>query len=405
MRSAVAILVGLALAACERSPTSAPASASASVPVPGSGSGSASASAFGAAPDAGGGFFGSVGAVALEDGNACFLVAKGDVRCAGDWPIAFETPSSSGSRNQALATPLSVSALPRGTTAALAVAENRGCAVLADATVRCWGNTNASKNGWSGATPGILTAVPVLGVEHATDVALAWNRSCAVREDHTVICWGPALESHGRVLGPADPPKVRALPPVTQISGGKSRFCARTTTGTVVCWTNDDGPAPVVAGLSDVTEVRVGGDSACALTTKGEVFCWGDNTNGTLGDGTTAARTGLVKVGVKDVVALDVSSVFACALGRDGTAWCWGEEANCDLGSGPKGACTTRTMGATTGPVTLTFCGPTALTPSVHGKHLTLGSTTACTWDDAGAVACWGLDPLDRGPQCTPRAL
>lgn len=342
--------------------------------------------------------------MAASSGNLCVITNGGAVRCVGDWPIGVETPTEIGSHNQGLTAPLEV----KGLTGAkeLRLTSNRGCAIMSDASVQCWGNTRASKNAWSGATPGDLSPSLAFGIADVVDLALTSQRSCAVRTDHSVICWGAPLGAHGRQPGPADPPRVRAVVPVTQISGDGGRFCARTTSAGVVCWDTDDGATTAVAGLRDVAEVRVAPDYACARSVGGEISCWGSNVNGGLGDGTTTARTGVVKVaGITGAIALDVSSTFACALAGDGKVQCWGETANCNLGAAPTSTCTKRTMGATTGAVELTFCAPTPIAPHVAAKHLVVGSTTACVWDDAGAAECWGLDLRGRAPQCTPVAL
>ena len=48
--------------------------------------------------------------------------------------------------------------------------------------------------------------------------------------------------------------------------------------------------------LTGVTAVAVGGDHACAIVGGGQVWCWGANNAGQLGDNTTDARVGAVKV-------------------------------------------------------------------------------------------------------------
>ncbi|MBI4957192.1 MAG: hypothetical protein HY908_34585 [Myxococcales bacterium] len=242
--------------------------------------------------------------MALGGANLCVRDGAGAVRCVGEWPLAFETETSVGQRNQYLHAPVLVAGL--GDARGLAVGTNRGCAVRADGSVACWGNTVASATGWSGAVADRLDAVPVEGVSGAVALALAFTQSCALAASGEVTCWGPRLVVDGRRRGPAPPPHRVEVGGATQLAAGMDHLCAVTRRGTVACWGEnrrgglDGRPTPAgdpervvtVPGLADVVEVATSWHHNCARTRAGEIWCWGSNGKGELGDGSSDARAG-----------------------------------------------------------------------------------------------------------------
>jgi hypothetical protein len=84
------------------------------------------------------------------------------------------------------------------------------------------------------------------------DVAAGGSQACAVRGDGSVYCWGmpympqvaddrsneeAVLESMLEYSGhPWTPRRIEGLPPVVQISVGRTLACARTDDGRVFCW-------------------------------------------------------------------------------------------------------------------------------------------------------------------------
>jgi alpha-tubulin suppressor-like RCC1 family protein len=63
------------------------------------------------------------------------------------------------------------------------------CALMQDATVQCWGQSDHGQIG----APGLaLSKVPltVNGIANATAVSASFYHSCAVLSDGTAWCWG-----------------------------------------------------------------------------------------------------------------------------------------------------------------------------------------------------------------------
>lgn len=122
--------------------------------------------------------------------------------------------------------------------------------------------------------------------------------------------------------------------------------------------------------------------TACGVTTTGAAKCWGLNTNGQMGDGTTAT-----KFIPTDVVGLDsgVKSISAglyhtCAVMEDTTAYCWGSQADGELGNG----LTTYVVLPT--PQKVTIGG------GVGFKQISAANNGSCAVKTDGSTLCWGLN-------------
>jgi len=132
--------------------------------------------------------------------------------------------------------------------------------------------------------PPVPEAVPMLGSSEVRRVAVGWNDICLVMSDGTARCkqdWRPA---GARRLGSFV--MVTGASRVDDIAAGHHHACARTNTGSVVCWgRNDNGEvggdetvvrsARAIALPAPAAEVRVGDTQSCARLQNNAVFCWG----------------------------------------------------------------------------------------------------------------------------------
>ena len=89
------------------------------------------------------------------------------------------------------------------------------------------------------------------------------------------------------------------------------------------------------------SQVSAGEDFSLALGSDGNAYAWGNNSNGRLGNGTTAQQITPVKVekpagAPTDFTYVQVSAGedFSLALGSDGNAYAWGNNSNGRLGNG-----------------------------------------------------------------------
>jgi len=293
----------------------------------------------------------------------------------------------------------------------LTAGASHSCAVLADATLKCWGlNTNGQLG--NGTTTQSTSPVVVTGVAGAKQVAAGAAFSCAVLTDSTVRCWG--LNTNGQLGNNTTTQSTTAvqvkatattnLTGVSSIALGGAFACAVLTDSTVRCWglgtsgQLGNGAAlssnlPVtVTGLSGVTAITAGGTTACALLNTGAVKCWGANANGQLGNGTTATTstipvqvTGIDgSVSANKALAIDAGDNHVCAVITGGTLKCWGLNTNGQLGDG--------TTTKRTAPVSVLASAGVALTGV---SAITAGASHSCAIIGTGSTAtakCWGIN-------------
>jgi hypothetical protein len=146
------------------------------------------------------------------------------------------------------------------------------CVLRAAGRVSCWGHNGAGQLG-DGTIMSRPAPVEVAGVRDAVQISATDQSSCALLRDGQVMCWGSNRYS--------------------QLGDGRTDHGMRTVGYPVF----DFSPTPVrVTGLARIIHISVSGAHACALQEGGRVFCWGDNSNGQLGDDSTASSNVPVEV-------------------------------------------------------------------------------------------------------------
>lgn len=324
------------------------------------------------------------GVVSTDTNTSCFVRA-GTVLCAGN--------------DQTIGSPIegSLFATGRGPTpipgiqnaVSVSTGRNRSCAVLTDATVKCWGYL------------GTLQSSPVaIPIGQVVQTATGEAATCALKSDGTVWCWG--VDSGGAfgtgspmAFGPwvSIPVQVPGLTGVTILSGNAFQFCAANAAG-VNCWGGYSYPAtgtPAIkpltleAPVGRVTSVAVGNDFACASLPSGRVNCWG--ASGNLGDGINHGFTNTPPVlvsGISNAVFVAGNRNEACAVRADGRVACWGQGWNGSLGAVGNGG----NAVASGTPVTV---------PGVTDAiALSVGQSHVCAVLGDWSVQCWGSNALGQ---------
>jgi E3 ubiquitin-protein ligase HERC3 len=326
--------------------------------------------------------------LSVGEGHACLLGADGAVRCFGaneygQLGLGHTSPTDP--------TVDGYQAVDLGAGRAatqIAVGPQFSCALLDDATVKCWGTNGSGQLGQGdtlarGDDPGelgdalgpvrMLTGEPVL----ARFIAAGQGTACAIRLDDRIICWGN--NSYGQ-LGPGrteiDVPipdstidvGTGAIPSSMQIGGpGGAHVCtiiggarqglkcwgyngvgalglgnnlplSPDQLGDMMPWV-DLGSGFGLPDASSVAEVALGHRSSCARSSSGIVKCWGYGFYG-LGSGNQDLGNEPMEMGdaLPDVPLPGfASTLFAggyhfCATMDDGAVICWGRNDQGQLG-------------------------------------------------------------------------
>ena len=193
-------------------------------------------------------------------------------------------------------------------TAQVAVGQLHACAVMLDSSLRCWGGNVFGVLGLGDGAPQQVLEPTQVGTWSAyQEVACSGSHTCA-RRTNGVACWG---YNAGGQLGLGDTvdrntPQLVNISVVDVLATGGFHTGAMIE-GDIYMWGENayrqlgtdepfDVTAPTQISLSSVAKVALGSNFSCALTQEGTVLCWGRNTNGQLGDGTTADRPTPVSV-------------------------------------------------------------------------------------------------------------
>jgi alpha-tubulin suppressor-like RCC1 family protein len=182
------------------------------------------------------------------------------------------------------------------------------CALLADGTVKCWGDNQYQQLGAHRQQAKFEQPVPVVGVAGASAITAGSTGSCALLADASARCWG-SNANDGNGDGTADPSHfdpvaVVGLGPVQDVTRGVDHTCAHQQDGTIRCWGGNQwaqlGNGTTTASITKTSPVGLGVvDSVvskaqahnCAVVNGTSVTCWGSNYYGQLGDGTHTDRT------------------------------------------------------------------------------------------------------------------
>jgi alpha-tubulin suppressor-like RCC1 family protein len=332
--------------------------------------------------------------LALGQRHSCAIMPDTTVRCwgandrgqlglgddAGTGDVTRPTPIP------AFATVVSLSAF----------SEANAGAVLADGTVRMWGDNCCGQLGgaFSATSPAVVN-----GVTAMARISVGRMHACALgRDSQAVMCWGKvadpvltisppssiagtggalrgiasgdtlvvfhlsdgtlrtiganyfgSLGSGGLDAGPTATPQITGVTGVASIAVGNSFVIATLVDGGSVAWgesasqqlglagfDSPNGPTPSPA-LAGVTDIVAGDQHACGFRA-GALVCWGSNTSGQLGSSAAPRSSDPIAVEGLPIAATKAWAGWyhTCARLTDGSIWCWGANDNGQLGDGTK---------------------------------------------------------------------
>jgi len=213
---------------------------------------------------------------------------------------------------------------------AISSGQRHTCAVLSSGAMKCWGDNQYGQLGNGFAPSSKVTSiidVDRAGVTGVTAVAATLYATCAIVGDATVKCWGGDTANE---LGYADsdpskpsysfpmfgePTKFTTHAPVTArlggtditakaIDAGPRAVCVINLDDDLACWGSIAGlgiqtggtnfgsafSSNWVSGMTSTTNVAVSTSTVCA-TNAGQVQCWGAGPHGELGNDTSGSSS------------------------------------------------------------------------------------------------------------------
>ena len=319
---------------------------------------------------------------------------------------------------------------------AIAAGSSHTCALLDNASVKCWGKNNKGQLGINssanmGDDSGEMAALPTVNLgtgRTATAIDAGSFHSCALLDNASVKCWG--RNNYGQLginnsanMGD-DSGEMAVLPSIdlgtgrtaTAIAAGEYHSCALLDNASVKCWGNnnrgqlginssshmgdDSGEMAVLPSIDlgtgrTATAIDAGGSHTCALLDNASVKCWGHNNSGNLGidnntnmgdDSGEMAVLPTVNLGTgRTATAIALGYYYSCALLDNASVKCWGHNS-----LGQLGIDNTTDMGDDSGEM--------AVLPSIDlgtGRTATAiaaGYYHSCALLDNASVKCWGYN-------------
>ncbi|MEO1056876.1 MAG: hypothetical protein AAFY28_08190 [Actinomycetota bacterium] len=321
--------------------------------------------------------------VAMGVQHTCARSAKGEVRCWGanlSGQLGIGNTNDIGDNGGEMGNNLDPVDLGTDrTAAAVAAGFSHSCALLDDASVKCWGDNSLGQLGVgntfhlgdnAGEMGDNLPTVDLGTGRTATAITAGFGHTCALLDDGTVKCWG--LNTLGQL--------------------GQGDLIARGDNAGEM----GDNLAPIDLGTGrTAVGISTSFIHTCALLDNGLVKCWGANAGGQLGLGDTAGRGGaanqmgdnlpVAPLGTgRTATSVSAASAHTCALLDDATVKCWGGGAFGALGYGD-------VAGRGDGPGEMGDNLPTVdLGTGRSVVAIDAGGTHSCARLDDLSLKCWG---------------
>ena len=262
------------------------------------------------------------------------------------------------------------------------------CALLSDATVKCWGNNVNGQLG-IGNTSTSTYAVGFSNIANVVAMTAGMGHVCVLKAA-AMYCAGGASNKYVYARQMPNSTPVEFLDAQTSVSNAKqvvatdSATCILRSDSTVACAggffkfedstttaVSGSGPGPTstftaIAGLTGVVALAGGGEHICASLVVG-LKCWGKNNLGQLGNGSTGGVSGPV-----DVVGLEPSTVSIVDPGAK------------NVDSAPFDLSATSSSGA---PVTLSVADGSTSVCAVSMGRLTVLDAGSCVVNGTSAAS------------------
>lgn len=330
--------------------------------------------------------------MALGDNHMCAILDDDSLKCWGansSGQLGLGNTSARGDNANEMGDNLPVVDVGTGRTVKkVAVGPTNTCAILDDDSLKCWGantygqlgkgNTITLGDG-AGEMGDSLTAINLGTGRYATQVIVGTSHACALLDNATVKCWGRSNrgqlgQGNTTSLGDGAGEMGDSLPTVSlsstltvvAIAGGSESTCAKMSDSSVKCWgrnnagqlgqgnttTRGDSASEMGDTLAfsslgtglTATGLFAATQNVCVLTNTGVLKCWGLGTYGELGKGNTSTlgdggsemgdNLTAIDTGGDTISQVSMGIYHVCIMNTSAQVKCWGRATNGALGSG-----------------------------------------------------------------------
>lgn len=238
--------------------------------------------------------------------------------------------------------------------ASLSVGNTLVCGLTPSTVLYCWGNALPGEPSVALPSPTVFPTAVLQTVSVGLGYGCGFADVLVTGGVRGWVCWGwnrSGVLGDGSELDRDHPVPISGSPDMRSVTANRfgQHTCGVTVEGKAMCWgANDRGQLGTGASGSHLTPTEVslpagvvldtivlGREHTCALegTT---AWCWGANDRGQLGDGTTDARVGPVRVfSAGGFVQLSAGSWSTCGLRSDSAVLCWGDNDAGQIGLPP----------------------------------------------------------------------
>ena len=337
-------------------------------------------------------------AISAHGNHTCVVLDDFTAKCWGYNNVGQLGQGDIDNRGDAdgeMGTSLPVIDLGNGRTARAIVTSNRGdldytCALLDDATVKCWGENgmgqlgqgDGTNRGASSQDMTNLNAIDVGTGQTVASISIGKAHTCVVLTSTNITCWG--LGNSGRLgygnnswLGSSINEMGDTLPKVDL-----GEIVATATPTKTATSTNTITPTKTTTSTNTITPTKTTTLTKTATSTKTITRSLTPSRSRTPTKSRT--RTATPIGGIKEVVAVSTGGEHACAILANDTVVCWGQNSYGQLGyddSINHGSLMNH-MGSNLAAVNLGL-GRTA-------KAIATGYDHTCALLDDNTVKCWG---------------
>jgi alpha-tubulin suppressor-like RCC1 family protein len=325
--------------------------------------------------------------------HSCFMLDNGSVKCWGEnsyGQLGLGYTINRGDNSSEMGDNLnSVDLGNERTATAIAAGKHHTCAILDNASVKCWGSNasgqlglgDADNRGDGSASGGMGDSLPAveLGSGRTAKAIAAGNQhTCAILDNSSVKCWGANASGQ---LGLGN----------TSNRGDNSNEMGD------YLPTVDLGPGRTAKVIA------TGGSHTCAVLDNASVKCWGENSNSQLGLGDHVNRGDepdemgnllpSVELYSDTATSITTGTGYTCVLLNDNSTdplsnvKCWGRGNQGQLGNKKKEPRTTPAVNA----INL-GTGITGVTTARKATAITAGNFHTCAILDNSSIKCWGFN-------------